>query len=70
MTAEQEALLRENNRMLKELLCYVRASQTQEWRENEDMRAFSINVAADMFVDMMNENDKERIKNRLRGNEV
>ncbi len=46
-------LLKENNEMLKEILVFLRYFQ-----ENDDMRQFSINVAADIFVEML-ENDKE-----------
>lgn len=66
MTAEQDAILRENNRMLKELLAYFRQVQTKEWQDNEDWRAFSINVAADMFVDMIGEEGRENIKNKMK----
>lgn len=40
-------LLKENNEMLKEILVFLRYFQ-----ENDDMRQFSINVAADLFVKM------------------
>lgn len=37
-------LLKENNEMLKEILVFLRYFQ-----ENDDMRQFNINVAADLF---------------------
>ena len=46
-------LLKENNEMLKEILIFLRYFQ-----EHDDMRQFSINVAADIFVEML-ENNKE-----------
>lgn len=44
-------LLKENNEMLKEILVFLRYFQ-----ENDDMRQFSINVAADLFVEMLENN--------------
>lgn len=57
-------LLRENNEMLKEIITFLK-----HFRDNDDMRQFSINVAADIFVEML-ENDKElksKIINNLKG---
>lgn len=51
-------LLKENNEMLKEILVFLRYFQ-----ENDDMRQFSINVAADLFVEML-ENNPE-LKNKI-----
>lgn len=44
-------LLRENNAMLKEILFFLK-----RYEENDDMRQFSINVAADLFVEMLEDN--------------
>ena len=55
---EMLKLLRENNAMLKEIIAFLKY-----FRENDDMRQFSINVAADIFVEML-ENDKE-LKNKI-----
>lgn len=54
-------LLRENNEMLKELITFLRHFQA-----NDDMRQFSINVAANIFVEML-ENNKE-LKDKLINN--
>lgn len=54
-------LLKENNEMLKEILVFLRYFQ-----ENDDMRQFSINIAANLFVEML-ENDKE-LKDKLINN--
>lgn len=56
-------LLKENNAMLKEIIMFLKAFQ-----ENDDMRQFSINVAADLFVEMLENNKelKERIKNNFK----
>ena len=54
-------LLKENNEMLKEIIAFV-----QYFKDNDDMRQFSINVAADIFVEML-ENDKE-LKDKIISN--
>lgn len=54
-------LLKENNEMLKEIIAFL-----QYFKDNDDMRQFSINVAADIFVEML-ENDKE-LKNKIISN--
>lgn len=50
-------LLKENNEMLKEILVFLRYFQ-----ENDDMRQFNINVAADLFVEMLNRNKELKDK--------
>ena len=50
-------LLKENNEMLKEILAFLRYFQ-----EHDDMRQFSINVAADLFVEMLKDNPKLKDK--------
>lgn len=50
-------LLKENNEMLKEILVFFRYFQ-----ENDDMRQFSINVAADLFVEMLENNTELKYK--------
>lgn len=56
-------LLKENNEMLKEMLVFLRYFQ-----ENDDMRQFSINVAADLFVEMLENNPelKDKIINSFK----
>lgn len=56
-------LLKENNEMLKEILVFLRYFQ-----ENDDMRQFSINVAADLFVEMLENNTelKDKIINSFK----
>lgn len=58
---EMLKLLKENNEMLKEIIAFL-----QYFKGNDDMRQFSINVAADIFVEML-ENDKE-LKDRIISN--
>lgn len=56
-------LLKENNAMLKEILIFLKCH-----RENDDMRQFNINVAADLFVEMLEDNKelKEKIINSFK----
>ena len=56
-------LLKENNEMLKEILVFLRYFQ-----ENDDMRQFSINVAADLFVETLENNPelKDKIINSFK----
>lgn len=56
-------LLKENNEMLKEILVFLRYFQ-----ENDYMRQFSINVAADLFVEMLENNPelKDKIINSFK----
>lgn len=56
-------LLRENNAMLKEILFFL-----NRYEENDDMRQFSINVAADLFVEMLEDNPdlKDKIINNFK----
>lgn len=50
-------LLKENNKMLKEILVFLRYFQ-----EHDDMRQFNINVAADLFVEMLEDNPELKDK--------
>lgn len=56
-------LLKENNEMLKEILVFLK-----RYKENDDMRQFSINVAADLFVEMLEDNPdlKDKIINNFK----
>lgn len=56
-------LLKENNEMLKEILVFLK-----RYEENDDMRQFSINVAADLFVEMLEDNPdlKDKIINNFK----
>lgn len=54
---EMPKLLKENNEMLKEIIVFIK-----HFRENDDMRQFSINVAADIFVEMLKNNKELRDK--------
>lgn len=49
--------------MLKEILVFLK-----HFQENDDMRQFSINVAADLFVEMLENNQelKDKIINSFK----
>lgn len=63
MNDEMMRLLRENNAMLKNIISYISSIQSNEYRMNEDMRAFSINVCADVFVENMEPQEKDELNN-------
>lgn len=65
MNDEMMRLLRENNAMLKSIISYISSIQSNEYRMNEDMRAFSINVCADVFVENMEPQEKEELNNNM-----
>lgn len=54
-------LLRENNAMLKEILIFLNQHERQE-----DLKQFVINVVANIFVEMLEPEAKERIKNNIK----
>lgn len=67
MDEEALRLLRENNAMLKQILSYILTKQSSQYRANEDIRAFSINVCADVFVENMEPEEKEKLNNKIIG---
>lgn len=67
MNDEMMRLLRENNAMLKSIISYISSIKSNEYRMNEDMRAFSINVCADVFVENMKPQEKEELNNKITG---
>lgn len=56
-------LVKENNEMLKEILIFLR-----HFQENNDIKQFNINVAADLFVEMLEDNPelKDKIINSFK----
>ena len=65
MTDEQANLLRENNEMLTEIVTYIRKVQSPEYRNAEDTKQFCINAVANIFVDGMEESNKNEIKDNF-----
>lgn len=66
MNAQIDKLIvtvKENNKILKEIreLLFIQAYDN-DYISQHDMKAFCINVAADIFVEMMRDNKEFRIK--------
>lgn len=55
-------LVRENNEMLKEILSIMRELSSEEHIQNEDMKAFAINLLADIMVEYKAEQIKQLAK--------
>ena len=60
------ALTRENNSLLHELVDYVRKIGSIEYRDAADLKEFTLNVAADVLVEMMEEKKKRGIYRNLK----
>ncbi|MDE7345323.1 MAG: hypothetical protein K2N48_01120 [Muribaculaceae bacterium] len=56
-------LTRENNAMLKRIVAYIDKVDSDNYRMNEDMKQFAMNVAADVLV------DNNQRQQRLDGNQ-
>lgn len=54
-------LTRENNEMLKRVCAYIDKVDSDNYRMNEDMKQFAMNVAADVLVD--NNQRQQRLGN-------
>lgn len=54
-------LTRENNEMLKRVCTYIDKVDSDNYRMNEDMKQFAMNVAADVLVD--NNQRQQRLGN-------
>lgn len=59
-------LSRENNKLLQELVAYVRKVDSREYRDIADMKEFSMNVIADVLVEVMEEPRKRQIEQDVR----
>lgn len=56
-------LLRENNSMLKEIIQYVRKVDSSEYDIQTDIKAFCINIIADVVADGLLEENDEMVNN-------
>lgn len=65
MTQEQETLLRECHAMLTEIVGYVRRIQSKEYIDEDTVKQFAINLAANVLVDGMEGSQKNRIKDNF-----
>lgn len=60
-TKEILSLLRENNKMLREILEYVRTMSNPKHIEDENAKEFAYNLIADLLVERMRPAEKEDI---------
>lgn len=62
------ALLQENNRLLHEIRAMLIMQCSESYQAQQDMKAFSINVAADIFVEQLENNPelKDRLANTFK----
>ena len=56
-------LVRENNKMLKEILDIMREISSKEHIQKEDMKSFAINLLADIMVEYKSEELNKLVKN-------
>lgn len=59
MTQEQDNLLRECHAMLTEIVGYIRRIQSKEYIDEDTVKQFAINLAANVLVDGMEESQKQ-----------
>lgn len=60
------SLLEENNRMLKEILSYLRKFDSKEYQSNEDIKQFCVNVSANIFTEEFLKNNRDIIEQIIR----
>lgn len=58
-------LLEENNKMLKEILSFVRKVDSVEYRDHHDFMEFLRNVAADIWVEYTEPEQRGRLFNLM-----
>jgi hypothetical protein len=63
-------LLEENNKMLKEILSFVRKVDSVEYRDHHDFMEFLRNVAADIWVEYMEPEQRGRLFNLINKKEM
>lgn len=59
-------LLEENNKMLKEILAFVRKIDSDEYRERSEFMEFMRNVAADIWVEFTEPEKKMQMSNLMK----
>lgn len=59
------SLLRENNKMLREILEYVRAVSSKSHIESENAKEFAYNVIADILVESMSQDTKSDLLKKI-----
>lgn len=58
-------LLEENNKMLKEILSFVRKVDSAEYRDHQDFMEFLRNVAADIWVEYTEPEQRSKLFNLI-----
>lgn len=58
-------LLEENNKMLKEILSFVRKVDSTEYRDHQDFMEFLRNAAADIWVEYTEPEQRGRLFNLI-----
>lgn len=61
-----EKLLQECHDMLKEILDYIRESQTEEFKNNQHTMDFIINVAANICSEVLEEDIRTAIRSNFK----
>ena len=59
-------LLEENNKMLKEILSFVRKVDSAEYRDHQDFMEFLRNVAADIWVEYTEPEQRSKLFNLIK----
>lgn len=62
---DERLLLEENNKMLKEILSFVRKVDSAEYRDHQDFMEFLRNVAADIWVEYTEPEQRGRLFNLI-----
>lgn len=62
---EIKDLLLECRDMLREITAYIRKRESPEYKEQEEMRDFAINVAADLYSEILEEEAKKNIRSNF-----
>ncbi len=59
------SLLEENNMLLKEILSVLKKFDSEEYRSEEDIKQFTINIAANAVYELLKNNKelRDKIKN-------
>lgn len=62
---ELKAILQENNKLLKEILAILKKFDSEEYKCNEDIRQFTVNVTANAIYELLKNNKefRDKIKN-------
>lgn len=67
---EIKDLLLECRDMLREITAYIRKRESSEYKEQEEMKDFAINVAADLYSEILEEEAKKNIRSYFKPTNV